>query len=330
MARFQMLALDGGGIRGVFTAALLADIEKRFNTRIADHFDLIVGTSTGGIIALGLGMGLSAQEVLDFYRMNGKAIFPSFLPDRLRRIPGAGLLDPRNYSSIFHRKFSNRPLETALRKALGDATLLGSSQKRLVITSYDLQRSSVKLFKTAHHERFRSDYKIPAWQVALATSAAPTYFRAAEASDRFLVDGGLWANNPVMVGVTEALGVLEQAPGEVEVLSIGTLDEIRAMSRSSLWGGKVLWAKPAIDSMMTGQATAAHGQAILMLGADRVMRISPSVPAGHYQMDDSSCMRELIGIAAGEAEHRSPQIEHQFLGHSAPLFTPCYEADCHE
>ncbi len=327
MARFQVLTLDGGGIRGVFSAALLADFEKRFNTKIVDHFDLIVGTSTGGIVALGLGMGLSAQQILDFYRDNGTAIFPSFLPSMLRRIPGVGLLEPRNYTSIFRRKFSNCPLENALKRALGDNALLGQSAKRLVITSYDLQRSSVKLFKTAHHERFRSDYRVPAWQVALATSAAPTYFRAAEANDRFLVDGGLWGNNPIMVGVTEAIGVLKQSPQDIRVLSVGTLDEIRALSRSSVWGGKALWAKPAIDSMMAGQATAAHGQATLLLGSENVLRISPSVPAGHYQMDDSSCMHELVGIASGEAEHRSPEFERLFLSHEAQPFSPVYEVD---
>lgn len=325
MSKFQVLTLDGGGIRGVFTVALLADIERRFNTRIANHFDLIVGTSTGGIIALGLGIGLSANDILKFYQKNGQAIFPSFLPNWLRRIPGGGLLDPRNYRSLYRRKFSNSPLKEALKAAFGDDTLLGNSRKRVVITSYDLQRNSVKLFKTAHHERFRSDYKIPAWQVALATSAAPTYFRAVEASDRFFVDGGLWANDPLMVGVTEAIGVLEQKLNNISVLSIGTLNEVRALSRSRLWGGKALWAKPAIDSMMAGQTTAAQGQAKLLLGSDSVLRISPSVPAGHYQLDDSSCIHELIGIAAGEAEHCSPEIEHYFLGHTAPHFSPYYE-----
>jgi patatin-like phospholipase/acyl hydrolase len=325
VARFQVLALDGGGIRGVFSAALLADFEKRFNTNITDHFDLIVGTSTGGIIALGLGLGLSAQQILDFYRENGAAIFPSLIPSHLRRIPGVGFLEPRNYSSIFRRKFSNLPLESALKKAFGENTPLGRSTKRLAITSYDLQRSSVKLFKTAHHERFRSDYKLPAWQVALATSAAPTYFRAAEANERFLVDGGLWGNNPIMVGVTEAIGVLKQSPKEIRVMSVGTLDEIRTLSRRNVWGGKILWAKPAIDSMMTGQAIAAHGQASLLIGSENILRINPPVPAGYYQMDDASCMRELVGIACGEAEHRSPDFERLFLSHKAQPFSPVYE-----
>ncbi len=326
MARFQVLALDGGGIRGVFSAAFLADFERRFNTKVADHFDLIVGTSTGGIIALGLGLGLSAQQILDFYLGNGKAIFPSVIPSALRRIPGVGFFEPRNYSSIFRRKFSNRSLEEALKQAFGEETLLGQSVKRLVITSYDLQRSSVKLFKTAHHERFRSDLRLPMWQIALATSAAPTYFRAAEANERFLVDGGLWGNNPIMVGVTEALGVLEQSPNDVRVMSVGTLDEIRALSRRTLWGGKVLWAKPAIESMMSGQATAAQGQAALLIGSENILRISPPVPAGYYRMDDSSCMRELVGIARGEAEHRSPEFERMILNHTAQSFLPVYEA----
>lgn len=328
MARFQILSLDGGGIRGAFIAAFLADIERRYQTRITDHFDIITGTSTGGIVAIGLGMGLSAGQIQGFYAENGPSIFPSLIPPSLRRIPFSGLLEPRNYRSLLRRKFSNKPLQEALDQAL-DGKPLGRSTTRLVIPAYDLQRNAVKLFKTAHHERFRSDYLLSASEVALATSAAPTFFQAASSANRFFVDGGLWANDPIMVGISEAIGVLGQAPEDLRVLSIGTLDEVRALAKTRLSGGMAFWAKPAIDSIMTGQSTGAQGQAKLLLGSDNILRVSPSVPAGHYKLDDASCIDELIGIASGEAEHQSPRIHESFLNHHAAPFTPVYEVPAH-
>lgn len=325
MERFQVLSLDGGGIRGAFIAAFLAELESRSQTKIVDHFDLIVGTSTGGIIAIGLGMGLPAKEILRFYKDNGPKIFPGLLPAWFRRLPLAGLLEPRNYRSIVRRKFNNVPLQNSLISAFPTDSLLGHSAKRLVISSYDMQRNSVKLFKTAHHERFKSDYLIPAWQIALATSAAPTFFQATRTANRFLVDGGLWANDPVMVGVTEAIGVLQKSPAHIKVLSIGTLNEVSALSRFQLGGGKLIWAKPAIDSMMNGQSTGAQGQAQLLLGKNNVLRVSPPIPAGHYKLDDASCVEELVGIASGEAEHRSPEIQDMFFDHHSTPFNPIYE-----
>lgn len=324
MQGMSVLTLDGGGLRGAFGAAFLARLEERAGTRIADHFDLIVGTSTGGIIAIGLGLGFSPREILDFYLANGDRIFPSMLPRWLRKLPGGKLLEPTNHRAWWRRKYSNEPLAQALRDVLGAGRSLGSSRKRLVITSYDLQRSRIKLFKTAHDPRFGNDWRIPAWKVALATSAAPTYLPAAKANDRTFVDGGLWANDPVLVGVIEAIRYLNSPPTGTRVLSIGTLEEVRPFFRTLASGGKLFWAKHAPIEMMTGQSFAAQGQAKLLIGARNLVRISPAVAAGRYEMDDPSRVDELMGLAASEAEDRAPEIETLFLGHRAPEFVPYY------
>src|SRR3989442_5590388 len=158
--RFQILSLDGGGIKGLFSAAVLAKLEEDLNTNITDHFDLIVGTSTGGIIALGLGLGMKPQEIVQFYVESGPQIFR----DRL------GLSKFKHWLSC---KFPQHPLRTALQKCFGDRPL-ADSKKRLVIASYNCGADDIYLFKTPHHERLRRDYKVPMWKVALATSAAPT------------------------------------------------------------------------------------------------------------------------------------------------------------
>jgi len=322
MDRFSILSLDGGGIRGVFAAGVLAGLEEQLGQPVSSHFDLIAGTSTGGIIATALGLGLSPKEILAFYQRNGDRIFPTVLPKWIRRLPGANLLEPTRYRALWRRKFSNEPLASALKDALGAGTRLGASRKRLVITSFDLQRRGPKVFKTAHHERFANDYKRFAWEVALATSAAPTYLPAAKADDRFLVDGGLWANDPIMVGITEAMGVLGASRSQIRVLSIGTLDEIGSLHRSSLSGGQLRWAKRAPELMLAGQSMAVQGQARLLIGSEHVVRVNPPAPAGRYLMDDTSCIDELVGIAAGEAEHRAPEIRRLFADRLAPEFIP--------
>lgn len=171
---FRILALDGGGIKGTFTAAVLAAWEQDTGLRVSEHFDLIAGTSTGGILAIGLGLGLPADEILQFYREQGPRIFP--LTRFTRRLT-------HQLKQLFVPKFSQTSLREALATAFrapdGRERLFGESRCRLLIPAYDTIRGRLFLFKTAHHERFRYDLDIPAADVALATAAAPTYFQAA-------------------------------------------------------------------------------------------------------------------------------------------------------
>lgn len=318
MEKCQVLTLDGGGIRGMFTAAILAHLEADLGVSITNHFDLVVGTSTGGIIAIALGLGISPREILDFYVEHRSSIFP-----QKQWRPGRGL---------WGAKYSARPLERALKERFGEKRL-GHSSKRLVIPSFSLDRLKTHLYKTSHHERFSRDYKELAWEVARATSAAPTYFPAfVSAGNQAMLDGGLWANNPVMVGVVEAVGVLGVPIGRVKVLSLGTLDEIPGRAKRALRGaGKIRWAKHVATTLMAGQSAAANDQADLLLDQKRLIRCSPSVPEGLYKLDTSDT-DTLIGIAEHTSRNFSPQFKSKFLGHVAPPFKPHHnledEASC--
>ena len=141
----RILAIDGGGIMGVFPASFLATVEDSIGDNIANYFDLIVGTSTGGIIALGLGLGLSAQEILAFYEKSGPRIFRGNRWLRWLRWLGIS-------------KYSKVPLKEALDACFGEKKL-GDSKKRLVIPSLDLESGKVYIYKTAHHCRLETDYK---------------------------------------------------------------------------------------------------------------------------------------------------------------------------
>src|SRR5437763_92262 len=124
---FRILSLDGGGLKGLFTAKLLSDLERDLNLNVGDYFDLISGTSTGAIIALGIGLGMSAEEMFQFYRQRGAGIFKS---------SGRGL---------FKNRYSAQPLRNALTEVFGDKNL-GDSRNRLVIPAFNIQRREIKLF----------------------------------------------------------------------------------------------------------------------------------------------------------------------------------------
>jgi patatin-like phospholipase/acyl hydrolase len=158
---FRILCLDGGGIKGVFTAAALARIEDQTKMKILDHFDLICGTSTGGILAIGLGLGLSAEELLQFYHKRGPVIFPATsLVNRSR-----GLLR----QLFFGPKLSHEVLKGELSAVL-KARKFGHAQCRLAIPTYDAVQGRIYVFKTAHDPRFVNDIETPAVDIALATS----------------------------------------------------------------------------------------------------------------------------------------------------------------
>lgn len=311
--RFQILSLDGGGIKGIFSAAVLAAIEEDLNVNVVEHFDLIVGTSTGGIIALGLGMGMRPKGIVDFYSMKGPKIFR----DRCRN---------RCLLHWFRRKYPQTALRDSLRapEVLGEKKL-GESKKRLVIPSYNLGEDDVYLFKTPHHERLRRDWKVPAWQVALATSAAPTYFPASRHIDHLRhVDGGVWANNPSMVGIVEAVSVLNVPLQNIHLLSLGTSDAVVHHPPGLDNGGKLTWANHAVNLVMRGQSLGVHKQALHLLGTERVTRLDPKVPDGLFALDRADSAEGLMAKAAHESRILIPGIAKGFFVHKAPLYEPCY------
>jgi hypothetical protein len=310
--RFQILALDGGGVRGIFTAAVLAGLEQDLGRPVLDAFDLVVGTSTGGIIALGLGAGLSAREILDFYVDHKDRIFPKRFVGGLRR--------------IFTSKYNAHPLEEALREIFGEK-LLGESRVPLVVPAYNLGENDVYIFKTPHHERLKRDHKVAMWSVAMATSAAPTYFPAFRLpSDHVrLVDGGLWANNPAMVGVTEAVSMFGRSLADLRVLSLGTTSSPRTRPSRLDNGGLVQWARGpgAVDVLLSGQSTGAFTQTQHLVGVERAHRLDPPAPEELSKLDHCDA-RDLIAKASHHSRIFCPTFERVFGSHVAHKYVPLH------
>jgi patatin-like phospholipase/acyl hydrolase len=317
-----VLALDGGGVRGIFTAALLAGLEEDSGQSVVDHFDLVVGTSTGGIIALALGAGLAPREILEFYVAERTTIF-------------AG---PRAWTSIrriFAAKYRSDGLEAALKRIFGER-LLGESRIPLVVPSYNLGENSVYLFKTPHHERLRRDHRVPMWAVGMATTAAPTYFPAFRLPlDQVrLIDGGVWANNPAMVGVTEAVSMFGRRLDEIRVLSLGTTTSMRTRPSRLDNGGLARWVRGpnVVDVLMAGQSAGAFAQVQHLIGSDNAHRLDPPAPPELARLDACDA-RELIGKAAHHSRVFAPLFATVFAAHVAAPFTPFHgtnaKADSH-
>lgn len=305
---FHILALDGGGVKGLATAAILAKLEEDLDTKIVEHFDLLAGTSTGGLIAIGLGLGMRPADILKFYVEKGPRIFHN-------------PVKARNLMQWFRRKYSRTSLEEALREVFGEKRL-GDSERPLVIPSYDLDSEQVYLFKTPHHARLNRDWKVPAWQVALATSAAPTFFPTYTGVDSVrLIDGGVWANNPVIVAITEAVSMFCVPLQSIRVLSIGTTRPTVIRPGRLDGGGRLVWAAAAVDVIMKAQSFSANTQAVHLLGKDKVYRLDSVVPNGLFGMDKLN-ERQMLSWAATTSRDFSPQFKTHFQPHLAGEYTP--------
>lgn len=223
--KFKILSIDGGGIKGVFPAKFLTCLEEEFGEgQIHQHFNLICGTSTGGIIALALSLGIPAKEILKLYQQKAKTIFGSKNLNFLKKPFYNNELLEKLLKDIFrkyHVKDENPRIADALEKV------------KLLIPTYSLVDGSTQVLKTPHASDLLVDKHIPMYMAAMATAAAPTYFNAysnkfkridSETVEDFSnkVDGGVYANNPSMLGIIEATTRLKQDLNNIQLLSLGT------------------------------------------------------------------------------------------------------------
>jgi len=300
---FRILSLDGGGIRGTYTAAVLAELEGQLDRSVADYFDLIVGTSTGGIITLGLGSGMSADFILKFYRSSAHRIFP---PARLGL---RGLV-----AWIFAPKFDGKGLDTCLREAFGSQSF-SKIDRNIAVTSFDAASGHPVVFKSNYHESLNGYGDLRVVDVALATSAAPTYFPASDTSAGVMIDGGVWANCPVMVGVTDAINLFGCSPSDLRILSIGTTTTPQFINVPGRRGGIFEWAKPIPSVLMHATKLAAIEQAKKL--SHTFVRIDEVVDAGRFELDDASAIGDLEQMGRGIACRMFAELKRPFFGRRA-------------
>jgi hypothetical protein len=317
---FRILSLDGGGIRGVFGASYLAEIERRFlnGGSIANYFDMITGTSTGGIIALALGAGKTAGQAAEIYCERGRVIFPK----------GRGVLDLPRW--LRRPKHDQIVLKNELLNVFGER-LLDDATTRLVIPSFEGRYGEPYIYKTPHHPDYKRDRHAKIAHVALHTSAAPTYYPGVENDGHVMIDGGLWANNPVMNAVVDALACFDLPRESVRILSIGTGDEILEVDQNGRTDGLAKWILPAwgkapmiFRAAARAQSHNALGQAYLLVGKPNVVRIDPPESDDPIGLDDvDRATVELPRLARSLAEATGHRISQMFLGDAADAFQKC-------
>ena len=259
--KFRILTIDGGGIKGIFPACFLEKIESSYlrGNSITDYFDLICGTSTGGIIALGLGAGIKASELAELYIQKGSDIFP-FKCRWLKKI--------QQYAYV---PYNREKLKIILQEVFKDKKLK-ESKVRLCIPSFEGVYSEVYVFKTPHHLDFKKDGEELMTKVALSTSAAPSFLKSFKDSGYIFVDGGVWANNPCMIGLVEALSSFNIKRKNIKILSIGCGEKPYVVKNKMMAGGLWHW-RNIIEGAMHLQSQNAIGQAGLLIGRDNIFRI---------------------------------------------------------
>jgi patatin-like phospholipase/acyl hydrolase len=310
----RILAIDGGGVKGIFPAALLAALEEETGRPAVEQFDLVAGTSTGGIIAIALGLGLSAGELVAFYRRHGPEIFRGHrLLRRLRQIAIA--------------KYAHEPLKSALTEAFG-GRLLGDSRTRLLIPSLNLTSGRVHVFKTSHHPSLVRDWRMRAVDVALATVSAPTYFPIFySAEGDAMVDGSLFARNPAGMAAVEAIGLLGWPRDDVRLLSIGCTARPMSAMVGKTRGGSGYWGARIAQVFMKAQSSGALMTADLLLGPENVLRVNPELPSDASGIDAVERLPELEALGRGEARRLMPELRRLFLDGWAEPFAPCDAAE---
>jgi uncharacterized protein len=285
----RVLSLDGGGIRGLISAMLLAELEARADRPVSKLFDFVAGTSTGGILALGLTVpGAAGQpryraaDLAQLYIEHGQKIFSRSLWHRVSSIDN--LLDER---------YPSDGIEGVLKEYFGEARLKDTLVP-VMVTAYEIERRAPFLFRTRYARaapRNGELFDFPLWQVARATSAAPTYFQpckiAAGASDYYaLVDGGVYANNPAMCALAEVKALYPDA--RVLIVSVGTGELCRRIpyEEAKDWGIKG-WIRPILDVVFDGVSDTVDYQLRALLGAD-YQRFQIRLDEGSDDMDDAS------------------------------------------
>lgn len=296
----RILAIDGGGIRGVIPATILAQLETALGGPLARHFHMLAGTSTGGILAAGLALELPAAKLVDFYMKDGPGIFSSAF-----------------YATLEGPKYPPDILEASLKMAFGDAQLSDLTHD-LICPAYDLEARQGMLFKSWQALGFEnptpasSDFLLR--QVARATSAAPTYFspaRAASAGGKTytLIDGGMFGNNPAAIALVAAKRLMPLAKRYL-VVSIGTGENLQPIKYQDAVGwGIVGWGAKVIDIIFDAMGSTVEYELNQMAEVSQ-LRLQSSLKGANDALDDASPLnlKNLTACAARTLAERAADL----------------------
>ncbi len=297
MGRYRILSLDGGGIRGIVSVVLMQRISEVYPSWL-DKADLLAGTSTGGLIALGLAEGKTLDQLKSLYVEKGKIIFDDSWLDDLKDIGKSIGSDYsiENLEKVLKEELSNTKLKDLLKKVLIptfclDRNIEVGREKRNVRTW------SPKIFHNFEGEDSDGDEYV--YKAGLYTSAAPTYFESVDS----YIDGGVFANNPSMIALaqTQDIRSFDKAIPfeEISLLSVGTGYSGTFIKGKKLDWGYAQWAQPLVSLMLDGVSGIADYQCsqILKEGYKRLNILFPEKTV--IGMDEFERIDEMINLAMG-------------------------------
>ena len=288
----KVLSIDGGGIRGIIPAMVLAEIERRTGKLTSEVFDLVAGTSTGGILALGLtkpGQGgkaqYSAETLIELYETEGGKIFDLSVWHQLQSVGG-----------FAEEKYPSKGIEEVAKRYFDDVPL-AEALTEVLVTAYEIERRGPWFFKRRHaRDQDRKGDNFLMREVARATSAAPTYFEPLQLEwgpygERAFIDGGVHSNNPAMCAYVEAIKIYPEE--DILVVSLGTGEPTREMPYEEVKGwGLALWAQPILNVVFDGVSDTVDYQLRELLRSEgddkRYYRFQTKLDPGMHDMDDAS------------------------------------------
>lgn len=286
----RILSLSGGGVRGILQSAYLEKLEADIGGPLHKHFELISGTSTGGIVALAIAAGLSPREITGLYRQHGAQIFSPRLGGGVRR--GA--------------RYRQKPLADALRNQFGNKRM-GDLAAEVIITSSSLELLSGRVFSRS------DDTRLSLVDVALATSAAPTYFPAVGplGSERAYMDGGLWANNPALLAILHAQQKMAARIENIRLLSIGTGSQPSGVTIAEANGLRTFSTAAIrfiLEFLMSTQAWFSDTYAEGLLSHEHFCIANPVLPERVGLDDAETAVRVLPAVAEHDYDNNKAKL----------------------
>lgn len=347
MSRFQILSLIGGGIRGSFTTSLLCRLEQKLGRPIAECFDLIAGTSTGGIIAAGLAAGKTAEEMQKFYVDYGAKIFTP-----REKFKAKGWLRPvypianfvfrkktgSSLDAFFRSRFCPFALEEAFDIGFGDRDLSSIDFTRLIVPAVNVSKGEPHVFRSCHLPKGVHDRHIKISDVVIAATAAPTYFPHRQIGDDAFIDGGVWSVDPSLLAFAEATRVIQFENEltsctdcdikQIHLLSIGTGQYHSSLCPPGPDAGQLFWESRIADVMTSSQVKGVHFPMKFLLG-DRYRHINFSME-NQWPLDAVEHMPKLFKSGEQAAEENFEMLNQQFFNHTRSPFCRCEssESEC--
>ncbi len=301
--KFRILSLDGGGIRGLYSAKMLKNIKEKCGVDFYNDFDLIVGTSTGSILAGAIVQKIDLDKVISLYNHEGKNIFKKRWFCRF---------------GLFKSKYSPESLKEQLKSIFGNTTFK-DIKKPLLINATDIGNSSQFVFKTTFNNQNDAngnkkglvrDPDIALYDAILASSSAPIFFPPHKVGNFLLADGGLWANSPVLVALAEAKKIFNAEPKDVVIVSIGTgVEENDYHIDTEKWGFLTGWKKSKLISMILNLQTKVNSSLLkFLMPKENILRLTFTSDKT-LPLDDTTQNKNLLSRADKDFSDRHAEIQ---------------------